>query len=141
MIEIRIARGAADLLAAQPVVRELRPDVPEGSAFVERVRLQAEQGYLLAVLEADGRVEAVAGFRLLENLFSGRVLYVDDLVTAARARSRGHGAALLAWLAARARAEGCAALELDSGVQRAEAHRFYSREGLHAAAFHFRRAL
>jgi len=79
----------------------------------------------------------VAGFRVLENLFCGRFLYVDDLVTAAAQRCRGHGAALLAWLRDEARRAGCAQLHLDSGLQRRDAHRFYEREGLPVTSYHF----
>jgi GNAT superfamily N-acetyltransferase len=72
----------------------------------------------LAYLEDNGEVLAVAGFRLIENLIGTRVLYVDDLVTSEARRSKGHGAALLEWLVARAHADGCTHLELDCGVQR-----------------------
>ena len=41
----------------------------------------------------------------------------------------------------RARAAGCSVLDLDSGVQRRDAHRFYMREGLTISSFHFARVL
>ena len=82
-------------------------------------------------------VLAVAGYRYYEKLFSGRNLYVDDLVTADQHRSRGYGSALLNWLAEQARTHGCTQLELDSGVQRFEAHRFYFRERMHVSSYHF----
>jgi GNAT superfamily N-acetyltransferase len=71
------------------------------------------------------------------NLHLGRHLYIEDLVTAATVRSSGHGRALLVHLRAVARDAGCAALHLDSGVQRADAHRSYFREGLHISSYHF----
>ena len=46
-------------------------------------------------MDAAESVLAVAGFRALENLSAGRVLYVDDLVTDEARRSAGHGAQLL----------------------------------------------
>ena len=48
--------------------------------------LVAKGGYELLYLEEKGRIRAVAGIRFLENLASGRVLYVDDLVTDTGAR-------------------------------------------------------
>ena len=68
---------------------------------------------------------------------SGLVLYVDDLVTDHTERSKGHGEALLHWLIAYARDQGWAAFELDSGVQRHDAHRFYLRHRLRISAHHF----
>jgi hypothetical protein len=43
------------------------------------------------VLEEDGQVRAVVGYRLVEMLRSGRVLVIDDFVTDAMARSLGYG--------------------------------------------------
>jgi GNAT superfamily N-acetyltransferase len=82
-------------------------------------------------------VQACAGFRILEYLWVGKTLYVDDLITASSARSRGHGHELFEWLEAHAREAGCAELHLDSGVQRFAAHRFYLRERMHIVAHHF----
>jgi GNAT superfamily N-acetyltransferase len=80
---------------------------------------------------------AVAGFRLLENLAWSRFLYVDDLVTLASHRSRGHGQQVLEWLIAQAREQRCDELHLDSGVQRFGAHRFYLANRLNITSHHF----
>jgi GNAT superfamily N-acetyltransferase len=73
----------------------------------------------------------------MEMLYSGRTLYVDDLVTDAASRSRGQGDRLFDWLVARARARGCEEFSLDSGTQRVDAHRFYLRKRMKIACFHF----
>ena len=54
--------------------------------------------------------------------------------------SGGVGKALIGWLEEEARGRGCTGLHLDSGVQRARAHRFYSREGMAIYNFHFAKA-
>jgi GNAT superfamily N-acetyltransferase len=66
---------------------------------------------------------------------------LTDLATTEAARSHGHGAALLAALTDRARDLGCHAIDLDSGVQRSGAHRFYLRERFTINAFHFTKPL
>ena len=66
---------------------------------------------------------------------------MDDLVTAEDTRSKGHGKRMLGWLARVAREEGCRSLQLDSGVVRHEAHRFYFREGMKISSYHFSKAL
>lgn len=95
-------------------------------------------GYRLACVDvpAAGFV-AAAGFRLSENLAWGRFLYVDDLVTRSEYRSKGYGTTLLSWLKDYAAQAGCVQLHLDSGIQRKDAHRFYEREGLCVAGYHF----
>jgi GNAT superfamily N-acetyltransferase len=136
---VRIAEASteADIARCFAVMSQLRGHLKENE-FVARVRFQQGEGYRLAFLEDVGEVVATAGFRIIENLSAGRVLYVDDLVTDARRRSNGYGATLLAWLVDRARAEGCATLDLDSGVRRKDAHRFYHAQGMTTFAHHFR---
>ena len=132
-----LARTDAEILACYAIMVELRPHLIEGE-FVARVRRQhRESGYDLSFIEEDGRVKAVAGFRIAEYLAWGRILYVDDLITTAGERSRGHGEQLFQWLVAHACAAGCAELHLDSGVQRFAAHRFYLRHRMEINAHHF----
>ena len=135
-MKIALAQTDSDIARCFFVMAQLRPHLVE-SGFVARVRRMQAEGFHLAFLEEAGAVRAVAGYRYYEKLFSGRNLYVDDLVTDSGARSRGHGRRILAWLTDEARAHGCVQLELDSGVQRSDAHRFYFRERLHVSAFHF----
>ena len=65
-------------------------------------------------------------------------LYVDDLNTDETRRSHGHGKILMDWLKREAKERGCVQLQLDSGVQREQTHRFYFREGLTINCYHFR---
>lgn len=135
-LHIQVASSDADVMACFPVLRELRPQLVE-SEFLARVRRQQQERFQLAFVADAGEVVAVAGYRFMEKLFSDRVLYVDDLVTRDAARSRGYGHALFQWLAAQAREQGCSILELDSGVQRFAAHRFYLRERMAIVSHHF----
>ena len=140
--EIAAVADDAGILACHPVMAQLRPQHDDPRQFLARVREQQGEGYELAALTVDGEVAAVAGYRLGTNLAWGRYLYVDDLVTDGARRSRGHGKALLDWLAARARERGCDELHLDSGVQRFSAHRFYLRDGgMDISSHHFVRRL
>lgn len=139
-ISIIRATTDAEILACYAVMRELRPHLVE-TEFVLTVRRMEQQEFRLASLSAEGDVAAVVGYRVVEMLRTGRMVEVDDLVTASRTRSSGHGKALLDWVTAEARAEGCSVLELDSAVHRADAHRFYFRERMHVLGFHFSTSL
>jgi len=135
-MKIRIATTDAEIEACWPVMRELRPHIAEDH-FVFQIRHQEPSGYRLAYVQESDGVVAVAGFRIDENLAWGRFLYVDDLVTLPGQRSKGYGAKLLSWLKGQAAKHGCEQIHLDSGTQRKEAHRFYEREGMVLASFHF----
>src|SRR5947209_9035692 len=135
---IAVADTADRVRRCFAVMHELRTHLGDENEFLERVARQQKQGYRLAFLEADGAVRAVAGYRLLESLFSAKNLYVDDLVTRSADRSRGYGGELFDWLVHEARASNCETLELDSGVQRFEAHRFYFAKRMSISSYHFR---
>lgn len=130
------------LAAAIPVHRQLRPALPESAAgYSERLERVFASGGRLVVAVSGGAVAGVALWRLLENTYEGRRLYVDDLVVDDARRSHGVGKLLLDWLQEHARRLQCDAFALDSGVQRSRAHQFYFREGMHIASFCFRKAL
>ena len=118
------------------VMKELRPHLKQ-SAFVETVRAMEKDGYKLAFIEEGEHVVAVAGYRIYSNLFMGKHLYVDDLVTADKFRSKGYGATLVRWLRELAVSADCNFYHLDSGTQRKDAHKFYFREGFSIASYHF----
>ena len=122
------------------VMSELRTHL-ERNQFLETVRDMELQGFQLAYLEENEEVVAVVGYRIAQNLFLGKHLYIDDLVTSQKNRSRGYGTALYMWLRDHALNEGCSCIHLDSGVHRGETHRFYFRQGLTISSFHFRERL
>ena len=123
-----------------PVLQELRPHLDAASLRA----LYAEgwpQGYRFTALVDELGCISVAGWRVVASAASGRKLHVDDLVTAVARRSTGGGHVLLAHLQRRALEAGCTVLDLDSGVHRFDAHRFYLRERMHISAHHFSRPL
>ncbi|MEW2137961.1 GNAT family N-acetyltransferase [Streptomyces sp. NPDC005409] len=124
-----------------PVLVELRPHLtPE----LFRTILAEGQGQGLrftAAYDADGACVGAAGWRIVANTSTVRMLFVDDLVTASAARSTGVGRAMLAHLEDHARAAGCTVLTLESGTQRTDAHRFYFRERMAVTAFSFDKPL
>lgn len=134
LVDLPLGHSGWDL--ALPVLQELRPDLT--SAVLEQVLTEgAAQGLRFLAAFRDDRCMGVAGWRLVVTTSVLRKLYVDDLVTTSGARSQGVGAALLRELEQRARDAGCRAMELDSGVQRYAAHRFYLRERMDINAHHF----
>ncbi|HEY1663648.1 MAG TPA: GNAT family N-acetyltransferase [Verrucomicrobiae bacterium] len=134
-MKITHATTDEEIAACFPVMQQLRTHF-DLAAFLTTVQRMKAEGYHLVFI-ADPDVRAVAGYRKMEMLATGPVLYVDDLVTAAEHRSRGYGKALLAWLLEEAKKQECQYLELDSGLKRLDAHRFYELNGLEKAAFHF----
>ena len=126
--------------SALPVLQELRTALT-AELLAQVLAEGGPQGLrFLGAFQGDACV-GLAGWRLVATTSATRKLYVDDLVTTRSVRSHGVGAALVEELEKRARAAGCSVLDLDSGVQRYAAHRFYLRERLDITAHHFAKHL
>ncbi len=123
-----------------PVMRELRTELSL-QGFRDIYREGHPLGYRVVGLFDQGECRAAAGYHLTHGFLHGRFMYIDDLVTAARWRSKNYGRALNDHLAETARAAGCSKVQLDSGTQRCDAHRFYFRERYSITSFHFSRDL
>ncbi len=121
-------------------MHQLRPQLTV-ETFAEQIAVQQAEGYELVSLEDQGAIVCVAGFRVMHVLWSGKTLYVDDLVTDVGRRSRGYGETMLQWLIAQARQLRCSTFSLDAGTHRKDAHAFYMRNGLRISDFHFQLSL
>ncbi len=137
MSVIRLAEADEQVSRCFPIMQQLRTHLVE-KEFLPKVRQQQEAGYRLIYVEDGGVIRAVAGFRRIDNLASGRTLYVDDLVTDGASRSQGYGRTLMDWLVDHGRREHCQFLDLDSGVQRFDAHRFYLANRMIISSHHFK---
>ncbi len=121
------------------VHRQLRPNLPEGSAYIDKMqRIFASGGRMLLAMAKDD-VVGLGVYRVFEDTANGIKFYVDDLVTDESRRGRGIGRRLLAEFEDRARNAGASGITLDSGTQRTRAHRFYFREGFFITSFNFRK--
>ncbi|WP_051196469.1 GNAT family N-acetyltransferase [Jonesia quinghaiensis] len=130
-------------MSASPLISDLEPGDPRWDTALLvlqelRSHLTADtldtvlregtpQGLRFTGIFVDGVYVAIAGWRIISNTSALRKLYVDDLVAAASLRSAGHGHLLLDHLTERARQANCTTIDLDSGGQRFDAHRFYLR--------------
>jgi GNAT superfamily N-acetyltransferase len=135
-MDVRIAENDEDIMRCFLTMSELRPHLKEED-FLSQVRRQEVQGFFLAYIEDNKKVVAVSGFHLTENLVNGKYIYVDDLITGEKFRSKGYGEKLLKWIVGFANEENCSVVELDSGVQRFDAHRFYLRNKMKISSHHF----
>lgn len=132
-----IANSDEEILNCFEVLSELRPNL-EKDDFLQTIHLMQSQGYALAFLEKDDEVLSVAGFRVYYDLsVGGNALYVYDLVTAEKYRSKGYGEELLESLDGFAKSQNCVCIHLDSNTSRHRAHKFYLRNNFSIGAFHF----
>ncbi len=133
---IKIAHTDKEIAACFPVMVQLRLHL-QAESFVEQIQSLMAHGYQLAYLAVAEKVVAVAGFKIDHNLYAGKHLYVEDLVTCVEERSKGYGEQMMQWLKEYASEQQCQVLHLDSGVQRFAAHRFYLKQRMDIVCHHF----
>ena len=142
MPDVRELLAGESEIAAEALL-ELRGHHGTVDALAARIDAQRPDGYRVVASLEDGDGGRGRRVPIAENTAWGRFLYVDDLVTRADIRGRGHADAVMAWVEAEAARQGCDELHLDSGVgpEREDAHRFYFRHGMRITSYHFARRL
>jgi GNAT superfamily N-acetyltransferase len=139
---VKSADTDSDIRRCHPVLKDLRPHIATADDLLARVRrMQKEAGWRLIYIEDKGEPIAAASFRVHELLYSGKTLYVDDLIALESHRGSGVAEALMRHMEDIARAEGCETFSLDSGTHRLPAHRFYHRMKMGITSFHFAKKL
>ena len=133
---VNLAESDEQIIECFSTISQLRPHLKKEN-FIEQVRRQQQDGNQLAFIKVKDRVVAVAGFFISESLRYGQFLYVYDLVVDENVRSKGYGRDIFEWLVDYAKSKDCKVLRLDSGVQRFDAHRFYFRQRMKIASYHF----
>jgi GNAT superfamily N-acetyltransferase len=117
------------------VFKELRPHLTE-TDFLHRWLRQKEEGYRIVYLKPEMLVVAAAGFRILNTMAWGKIVYLDDLVALTSEHGRGWGSRLLQWLQGLARESQCNGIHLETGYQRFAAHKAYLRNGFRMNCHH-----
>ncbi|MDB5299568.1 MAG: family N-acetyltransferase [Phycisphaerales bacterium] len=112
-MEFRILSTDGQIAAAFPLMAQLRPHL-EADSFLASVRLQEREGFRLVGGFSGSTLVVLAGVRESRTLMRGLHLFVDDLVTLASEQGKGHGKAMVRWLARDAAGHGIGRIYLDS---------------------------
>jgi GNAT superfamily N-acetyltransferase len=108
------------------------------AAVALRQAIDSHDACVLVAEGKDGKLLGICtGYQDIHSVRFGYRAWVEDLAVDPARRSRGVGKALLDAAKAWARERGATHLELDSAEGRADAHRFYEREGAQYRAISF----
>ncbi len=114
---------------------------PERAREGVRYCTESSQADIL-LAEVDGVIVGLATVYVdFPSIRFGVRCYLQDLVVASTSRGEGIGRLLLDAATDWARERGCSHLQLDSGLGRKDAHRFYLANGMEQDAFVFLRGL
>lgn len=128
--------AANEIASIYPLVNLHNPKLTK-TLFSKRLKDMLPFGYR-AVAAFDGaRMVGISGFWIHSRFWCGRHLDIDNFFVHPDYRGAKLGKRLVAWLEAKALAEKCDLMVLDTYVDRHLTHRFYSREGFVATGYHF----
>ena len=130
-----------DLERCYLVIKELRPHLSFDEFISVYDESHSSDGYELVAIEEGEKIVAVMGYRFLSDFVRGRHLYIDDLVSAGSARSRGLGAELLNFAETVCRQSGLSSLRLCTGIENERGVNFYERNGWTKRAFAYAKKL
>ena len=142
-LRIRPAR-AEDLPALAALYHHLNPGdapAPAEAGVASLARLENLPGSAVLLGEAGGRLVTSCMLVVIPNLTRGGQPFalIENVVTHAEARQRGHGRALLDAACERAWAAGCYKVMLMTGATRPETLRFYRGAGFEATKTGFQK--
>jgi Acetyltransferase (GNAT) family. len=130
-----------ELIKAFPVMKQLRTNLDEDT-YLKLIEDMKKEGYRMFALYAGEEIAAVAGVIKLTNLYYGKHVWVNDLVTDKNKRSKKYGQTLLSFINEWAKGIDCEVVALSSGLQRVEAHKFYeSKMGFDKTSYVFKKQL
>lgn len=118
----------------------LEPDLPAAVVCERMARMRAAGWQCLGAF-AGPDIVAMAGWSERCHLFSGPVLFVENVAVDPAWKGRGLGRRMMAWLEAEGRRRGCAKITLDAYASNSAARAFYERLGYDPRGIHFVREL
>ncbi|MGO3707061.1 MAG: GNAT family N-acetyltransferase [Mesonia hippocampi] len=119
------------------VVKILRPNFKR-EKFLLYINEMMQEGYQIIAVTVNNEIAGYAGFRPMTTLHSGRIFYLDDLVTSSKYRKMGIGTKLLRQVYILAKEKNKEAITLDSSIDLTPAHRLYLNNRYAIVALHFK---
>ncbi|QST01727.1 GNAT family N-acetyltransferase [Pontibacillus sp. ALD_SL1] len=124
-MEVKKVETEEDIKAIYSLMYQLRSHLNQED-YVELVieAMAFDRYQLIALMEQEKPVAAI-GYKRMTTLYYGRFIWVCDLVTDQKERSKGFGNQLLTYVEKEAATLGFHTVALSSGIKRHLAHRFY----------------
>ncbi|NTU26955.1 GNAT family N-acetyltransferase [Bacillus tequilensis] len=126
MIHMKQLTTKEEWAESYPVMSELRTELDEETYLQRLEACVQKESYMLFALYEGTSIRALCGALPRVSIQKGEHLWVADLVTTEPYRSKGYGKMLLDFAADWAKKAGCGSVSLSSGLQRKDAHRFYT---------------
>lgn len=129
MSEIKHITNTSDIAKCYETYKELRPHLTSADELVQRICAQFNENFTLIAIKQDENIVACCGFREMNTLAWGKIIYIDDLATHSQFRKNGYASQLLDYVIQFAKEHDFQQVHLDTGFQRYAAHKVYLNKG------------
>jgi len=129
----------ADIEFAREAILQFRTNLNPDDLVQQVSEMIKSGGFELACIASEDGSKAAAfiGFRAIDMLRTGKMIYIDDLFTLPEYRGRGYAGKLLEYVDNLAMERDLNSVHLDSGFPLHPAHRLYLNSGYFLACHHF----
>jgi GNAT superfamily N-acetyltransferase len=138
-VEIKLIEPSG-LSSIIPLVRQLNPSLTE-AVLLARLEDMVRQSYHCVGLFLDGQLIAISGFWIITKFYVGRHIEPDNVFVMPEYRRQGYGQALVDWVYAYGREQGCIASELNCYLGNADGNGFWEQQGFTKIGYHYQKCL
>jgi len=118
------------------VISLLRPHLDKNNWLEIILEMIKNEKYSIAAIEDNDKFVAFAGYRIMNSLHSGHIIYIDDLCTLASHRGKGLATQLLDYVEDISRKMNLDAVVLDTDFYNNTAQKVYFKSGFKLVAVH-----
>ncbi len=126
----------ADFAPALRLLKQLNPSMDK-KTFDARLKKMLAQGYRCISYVEKGKYLGLCGFWHGTRFWCGDFIDLDNVVVDEKARAKGIGKAMVAWVEKEAKRLKCDQMGLDCYVTHHPAHHFYMRQDYIIKGYHF----
>lgn len=135
-MQIKEIKTELEIQKCWKVISLLRPHLDEKNWLEIILEMMKNEKYSIAAIEDHDKFVAFSGYRIMNSLHSGHIIYIDDLCTLETHRGKGLASQLLDHVENIARKMNLDAVVLDTDFHNNTAQKLYFKSGFKLVAVH-----
>lgn len=135
-MQIKEIKTELEIQKCWEVISLLRPNLDKNNWLEIILEMMKNEKYSIAAIEGNDKFVAFAGYRIMNSLHSGHIIYIDDLCTLESHRGKGLATQLLDHVEDISRKMNLDAVVLDTDFHNNTAQKVYFKSGFKLVAVH-----
>lgn len=135
-MQIKEIKTELEIQKCWEVISLLRPHLDKNNWLGIILEMIKNEKYSITAIEDNGKFVAFAGYRIMNSLHSGQIIYIDDLCTLESHRGKGLATQLLDYVEDISRKMNLDAVVLDTDFHNHTAQKVYFKSGFKLVAVH-----